>query len=109
MNRKANSKNNKRIVPFLNYNVRSFKDYETISESVDTKKIIFKNTVDAISHSIENKKTSADIFLIGLDYRLVLNKNKWKESLQNAIDFFSSDSIEDYEACQKCKALMDKL
>jgi hypothetical protein len=102
-------KSKKRIVPLLNYNVNSFNDYQIICNSMDTRKIVFNNLVDAIEDSIKTKKREASIFMIDFDHYVSLGSNSWERSLKTAIEFFSSDEIEDYEMCQKCVSLIDKI
>lgn len=102
-------KTKKRVVPFLNYSVRGFNDYQTLCNSVDTKKIVFNNLIDAIEDSLKNNKREASIFMIDFDHYVSLNKDSWKKSLKSAIDFFSSDEIENYEMCQKCVDLISRI
>jgi hypothetical protein len=47
--------------------------------------------------------------MMDLDHLLTLEKNKWGTSLQNAIEFFSSEDIQDYETCQRCVQLIEKI
>lgn len=103
------NKSKKRIVPILNYNVKSFKEYELISELSDTKKLVFNNLVAAIEESLNGNKKSASIFMIDFDHFISLNKDKWKNGLQRAIDFFSSPDVENYEMCQKCLELIERI
>jgi hypothetical protein len=90
-------KSKKRIVPLLNYNVRSFNDYQIICNSVDTRRLVFNNLVAAIEDSINSKKKEASIFMIDFDHYVSLGSKSWEKSLKTAIDFFSSEEIEDYE------------
>lgn len=102
-------KTKKRIVPILNYNVRNFNDYQLLCNSNDTKKIVFANLIDAIEDSIKNKKSDASIFMIDFDNYVTLHKRSWKKSLKSAIEFFSSEEIENYELCKKCTDLIEKI
>lgn len=99
-------KNKKRIVPLLKYNVRGFSDYQLLCNSIDTKKLVFKNLIDAIEDSINNRKKDASIFMIDFDHYVSLNNKNWKKSLNSAIEFFSSEEVEDYESCKKCVDLI---
>jgi hypothetical protein len=109
MKSKSSITKRRREVPFLNYDVNDFQDYETISEHVETKKVVFITLLEAVSHSIANKKKKADIFMLNDSQCVELERDKWANSLQKAIDFFSSEDIEDYESCKKCKELIDKI
>ena len=106
---KKRNKSKKRIVPFLHYTVRDFYEYDQLSEMNETKDVVFKNLYEAISHSLKVKKETADIFMINNDEYVVLNKDKWKKSLENAIQFYSQEEIQDYESCKLCQELINKL
>ncbi len=102
-------KNPKRTIPTLNYSVNSFSDYQTISNMQDTRKLVFNNLIEAIEDSMRSKKNEASIFMIDYDHYVSLNKRSWKKSLKTAIDFFSSEGIEEYEICKKCVDLIHKI
>jgi sRNA-binding regulator protein Hfq len=99
----------KRIIPILKYNVRSFNEYQVLCDSTDTKKIVYKGLIDAIEDSIKRNKKEASIFMIDVDHYVSLNNKNWKSALINAIDFYSSEEIENYEMCQKCVDLINSI
>lgn len=109
MEKKKRNKSKKRIVPFLHYTVRDFYEYDQLSEMNETKEVVFKNLYEAIKHSLQSKKETADIFMINNDEYVVLNKDKWKKSLENAIQFYSQEEIQDYESCKLFQELINKL
>lgn len=109
MARKKKQIPKRRIVPILNYNVSSFKEYEIIAESSETKKIVFLNLVEAIHNSMSYNKKTADIFLLDEENYVSLDKDQWKACLDNAIQFFSSEEVEDYESCHKCQQILKNL
>jgi hypothetical protein len=47
--------------------------------------------------------------MINSDEYVVLNKDKWKKSLENAIQFYSQEEIQDYESCKLFQELINKL
>lgn len=106
-NKKSTAK--KRIVPILNYHVRDFQEYDSLASMKETKTLVFKNLLEAVKQSLISKKDTADIFLLNTEICVVLDKSKWKPSLENAIDFFSQEGIEDYEICKACKEIINKL
>lgn len=99
----------KRVVPFLNYSVRNFSEYDIITSMPETHKIVFDNLIDAINFSLHKNKKEADIFKINPDYCVTLDRSKWKESLEKAIEFYSSEDIQDYEKCKQCKEIIENL
>jgi len=106
---KKRNKSKKRTVPFIHYTVRDFYEYDQLSEMNETKDVVIKNYFYAIKHSIQAKKETADIFMINNEEYVVLNKDKWKNSLEKAIQFYSQEEIQDYESCKLCQDLINKL
>lgn len=99
----------KRIIPILKYNVRSFNEYQVLCESTETKKIVYKGLIDAIEDSINRNKKEASIFMLDLDHYVSLNNKNWKSALTTAMNYFSSEEVENYEMCQKCVDLISKI
>jgi hypothetical protein len=78
-------------------------------ESKESKQVVFKTLVESVEDGIKNKKSNAEIFMLDKEHLLVLNKLRWRNSLLKAVEFFSSEDIENYEMCKRCKDLMDIL
>jgi len=106
---KQRNKSKNPPVPILPYTARVFYEYDQLSEMNETKEVVFKNLYEAIKHSIQSKKETADIFMINNEEYVVLNKDKWKNSLEKAIQFYSQEEIQDYESCKLCQDLINKL
>lgn len=108
MNQKRNKEvKKKRTVPFLNYTVRDFSDYNEISLMPETQKIVFDNLIDAVSFSIQKKKEYAEIFKVSEDSSVSLNKENWAPAIEKAIDFYAE--LEDYEKCKQCKDIIKSI
>jgi hypothetical protein len=99
----------KRVVPFLNYSVRNFNDYDEISAMSETHQIVFDNLIEAIKFSVSKNKQEAEIFKLSEDFAVTLHKEKWASALRKAIDFYSEEGREDYEKCKQCSDLIEKL
>ena len=99
----------KRVVPFLNYTVNNFSEYDEISEMPQTIKIIFDNMLEAIKFSMEKNKEEADIFKLNEDSAVSLSKKKWSAALEKAIEFYSKSDVEDYEKCKQCQDIIKKV
>lgn len=92
-------------IPIIKYNAYKIEDFEQITFMKETKKKIFDRLFICIKQAIKSKKKSIDIFKIeNSDKILSLDKGKWKESLTNAINFYSE--IEDFEKCIACQELI---
>lgn len=105
MNQKRNKEvKKKRTVPFLNYTVRDFSDYNEISEMHETQKIVFDNLIEAIKFSIQKKKDYAEIFKLSEDNSVSLTKDNWVSAIEKAIEFYAE--LEDYEKCKQCTEII---
>lgn len=102
-------KSKKRVVPFLNYNVKSFTDYEYISDLSETKALVFKNLIEAIEDGVDKNKKEACIFMVDYDHYVSLNKKSWRNGLTAAIKYYSNSEKEEYEMCQKCVDLINRI
>lgn len=110
MNQKGKKEaNKKRVVPFLNYAVRNFTDYDEISSMSETQKIVFDNLIEAITFSLSKNKVEAEIFKLSDEFAVTLKKEKWASALRKAIDFYSAEGREDYEKCKQCRDIIERL
>lgn len=100
----------RRYVPKIHYSINKLEDYKIITGMKDIQKKVFDNVVWGIKYGIENKKKTVDIFkIVGSDQYINLPKSSWKESLENAIRFYSQEGIEEYEKCSECQKLIESL
>lgn len=98
----------KKKIPFINYSISRLEDYEVISSMPQTKKIIFDRLLECVSEGVVKNKDIIDIFKIyDTNQVIVLEKDKWRNSLENAIIFYIEQ--EDYEKCAECKRLIDSM
>ena len=98
----------KRKVPVFRVNARSGASYDKLVEVPGLKEVIIEETVIAIREGIKKKKKSTPIFEIaGSDCYLEIEKDKWKSSLENAIEYYVER--EDYDKCIECRDLINQL
>jgi hypothetical protein len=74
------------------------------------KKQIFSQLIEAIEESIVGSKKQIYLKKIKImeeEIDVIAKKDEWETVLEKARTFF--ESIEDYEMCQKCKSVQDKL
>jgi len=96
--------------PILSYSINTINDYEKLTELDSTKSKIFDHLVDAVNYGVSKKMKKVDIFKIqNSDMCISLEKNKWKSSLEEAIKFYSNDSIQNYEKCIECQDIINKI
>lgn len=104
---KTNQKKTRRL-PELSYTIHRFTDYQSITDRKQTKAFIFMNMIRAVTEGIESNKDTVDMFKLGgSNARVMLERKSWKKSLTSALSFFTE--IENYETCQTCKDLIDKI
>jgi 7-cyano-7-deazaguanine synthase in queuosine biosynthesis len=99
----------KRVVPFLNYTVNDFQEYDIISTMPETRKVVFDNMIEAIKFSLEKNKEEAEIFKLNENSAVSLNKKKWGPALEKAIEFYADPEREDYDKCKQCKEIMETI
>ena len=98
----------KRKVPVFRINAKPGASYELLTEIPGLKHVVIEETVIAIKEGINKRKKSIPLFEIaGTDYRVELEKDKWKSSLENAINYYVER--EDYDKCIECRDLISKL
>lgn len=98
----------KRKVPVFRVNARPGASYEMLTEIPGLKEVIIEETVLAIKEGIKKKKKSIPIFEIaGSDCYVEIEKNNWKSSLENAINYYVEH--EDYDKCIECRDLISQL
>jgi hypothetical protein len=101
---------NRKKVPILNYSINTINDYEKLTEMFSTKNKIFIHLVEAITYGVDKNVQKVDIFKIhNSDMCITLEKSKWKDSLLEAIKFFSDESVQNYEKCIECQNIINKM
>ncbi len=98
----------RRIVPTLQYNIRTHSDYKNITDNPVTKKYVYNVLLEAIRHALDKNKSEVELFKIhNSNICLSIHKKDWKHTLNKAIEFYSDQ--ENYEKCQEYKTLMNNL
>lgn len=86
---------------------------EIIAKDPETQDKLYSLTLHKIKDSIKRKSNKIKLFELTDDigdnktYMVELKHNKFKQNLSAALEFFKS--VENYEKCQECKTLIDKL
>lgn len=98
----------RRKVPVFRISARPGASYSVLTEIPEVKQVVIEETVLAIKEGITKNKKSAQIFEIaGSDCYLEIEKDKWKLSLEKALDYYAEN--EDYDKCIECRELISKL
>lgn len=98
----------KRKIPVFRINVGPNFDYNRIAYIPEIQQIVIDETVVAIKEGISKNKNSIILFKIGDSmFDVELEKNKWKPSLEHALEFYTEK--ENYDKCIECRDLIKVL
>jgi hypothetical protein len=98
----------KRQIPVFRVNVQSGASYDQLHEIPEVKEVVIEEVIVAIKDAVKRKKSSIELFEVAnSDYYLQLNKDKFKSSLEKAIEYFVEK--EEYDRCIEVRDLINKL
>ena len=98
----------KRKVPVFRISAKPGASYSVLTEIPEVRQVVIEEMVLAIKDGITKNKKSAPIFEIaGSDCYLEIEKDKWKSSLEGALNYYLES--EDYDKCIECRDLISKL
>ena len=87
-----------RRIPIFEYN----------EELSTNKQKVYKSLIDGVSEAIKSNKKEIKLCEVkNSNIFITVEKPKWKESLDSALQFYIDK--EEYEECSKVKNLIDKL
>lgn len=98
----------KRDVPVLRISLTHGNDYDKICEVPEFKHIVMHELVVAVKDGIIKNRKTIELFEIS-DTKMCLNieKENWKSSLNQAMEYFTS--LENYDKCVECRELIKQL
>ena len=98
----------KRKIPIFSITALPGIDYSHLTEIPEVKEAIIEETLCAIKDGINKKKKNITLFEIaGSNCYIELEKNQWKNTLENVLQFYLEN--EDYNNCAECRDLINKL
>ena len=98
----------KRKIPVFRVSAPLGASYSQLTEIPEVRNAVINETIIAIKEGIKTNKKSISLFEVaGSDCYIELKKDKWKSSLENAIDYYLES--EDYNKCIECRDLIGKL
>ena len=98
----------KRKVPVFRVSARPGTSYDNLTRVPELTEIVIEETISAIKEGIKKNKKSIPLFEIaGSDCYIELEKNNWKSSLENAIEYYIEK--EEYSKCVECRDLINQL
>jgi hypothetical protein len=98
----------KRQIPVFKVNVQSGASYDQLHEIPEVKEVVIEEVIVAIKDAVKRKKSNIELFEVANSgYYLQLNKDKFKSSLEKAIEYFVEK--EEYDRCIEVRDLINKL
>jgi hypothetical protein len=98
----------RRKIPVFKVHVQPGASYDQLHEIPEVKEVVIEEVIVAIREAVKRKKSSIELFEVAnSDYYLQLNKDKFKPSLETALEYFLEK--EEYDRCIECRDLINKL
>ncbi len=98
----------KRKIPVLRVSIEPGASYSQLKEVPEIQKVVLEEAVYAIKEGIEKNKPSISLFEVAYsDYYIELKKDKWKSTLEKALEYYIER--EEYDKCAETRDLINKL
>ena len=98
----------KRKIPVLRVSIEPGASYSQLKEVPEIQKVVLEEAVYAIKEGIEKNKPSISLFEVAYsDYYIELKKDKWKLTLEKALEYYIER--EEYDKCAETRDLINKL
>jgi hypothetical protein len=102
------NKKMRRKIPVFRVTMAPGVSYSVLTETPEIVQIVIDETIVAIKEGIAKKKKSILLFEVAnSDYYIELEKDKWKSSLENALEYYVEK--EEYNKCIECRDLINQL
>jgi delta-aminolevulinic acid dehydratase/porphobilinogen synthase len=98
----------RRKIPFFRITLSNGATYEQVKSNPQVRKVVIEELVRAIKEGVNKKKKSVSLFEIHNSGMLLeLERNNWKQSLENALTFYVEK--EDYTKCIEVRDLIKQI
>jgi len=98
----------RRKIPVLRVSIEPGTSYSQLREIPEIKKVVIEEAVYAIKEGIAKNKSSISLFEVAYsDYYIDLGKDKWKPTLEKALEYYIER--EEYDKCAEARDLINKL
>ena len=98
----------RRKIPVLRVSVEPGASYSQLRELPEIQKVVIEEAVYAIKEGIAKNKSSISLFEVAYsDYYIDLGKDKWKPTLEKALEYYIER--EEYDKCAEARDLINKL
>jgi hypothetical protein len=98
----------RRKIPVLRVSIEPGASYSQLREIPEIQKVVIEEAVYAIKEGIAKNKSSISLFEVAYsDYYIDLGKDKWKPTLEKALEYYIER--EEYDKCAEARDLINKL
>jgi hypothetical protein len=98
----------RRKIPFFRVILSNGATYEQVKSSPQVRQIVIEELVKAVKEGVNKRKKSVSLFEIHNSGMLLeLERNNWKQSLENALTFYVEK--EDYTKCIEVRDLIKQI
>lgn len=98
----------RRKIPVLRVSIEPGASYSQLREIPEIQKVVIEEAVYAIKEGIAKNKSSISLFEVAYsDYYIELKKEKWKSTLEKALEYYLER--EEYDRCAEARDLINKL
>jgi len=98
----------RRKIPVLRVSIEPGASYSQLREIPEIQKVVIEEAVYAIKEGIAKNKSSISLFEVAYsDYYIDLGKDKWKLTLEKALEYYIER--EEYDKCAEARDLINKL
>jgi hypothetical protein len=98
----------RRKIPVFRVSLQPGTSYDQITEQPEIRKVVIEEVIFAIKEGISKKRKTISLFEVaGSEYYIELEKDQWKPSLENAIEYYLEN--EEYDKCIECRDLISKI
>lgn len=98
----------RRKIPVFKVYVQPGASYEQLNDIPNIKEAVIGEVVSAVKEAVKYKKSNIELFDVAdSDFYIQLNKDKFKSSLELALEYFIEK--EEYDKCIECRDLIKKL
>lgn len=98
----------RRKIPFFRVTLGNGATYEQVKSNPQVRQVVIEELVRAIKEGVSKRKKSVSLFEIHNSGMLLeLERDNWKQSLENALTFFVEK--EDYSKCIEVRDLIKQI
>jgi hypothetical protein len=97
-----------RKIPVFKVYIQPGASYEQLHSIPSIKEAVIGEVINAVKEAVKYKKSNIELFdVANSDFYIQLNKDKFKSSIETALEYFIEK--EEYDKCIECRDLIKML